>query len=72
MNQLVFQILAVVALIILALAITATGKDGARIVQGGIVIAIVVVLFRNTGAATGALQRITRTAIGTPPKESGS
>ena len=62
-NPLVRQFLAIIAVLIIALALS-TNKTGATIVQSGIIIAIVVVVLRNQPAITEVLANLTKTATG--------
>lgn len=70
MNDVVRAILAFIGITIIALALSAN-KDGARLVQGGIVIAILVVVLRNSTAIQSSLSDLQR-AITTTPKTTGS
>lgn len=63
--------LAVIAVIILAIALSAT-KDGAKLVQGGLVIAIVVVVLKNSDAVQNATRNLTGVVSGLPKQSSGS
>lgn len=74
MNQLIMGVLAVVAIVIIALALSGTNKTVAVIVQAGLVIAIIGVLIRDAGnqnvlfGQNGAVSRLTSMAIGTTGK----
>jgi hypothetical protein len=83
MNSLVMGGLAVVAIIILALALSGTNKSIAVIVQAGLVIAILGVLIRDAGnknvlfgttdkntpfGTSGAIPRLIQMAVGTTGK----
>lgn len=70
MNDVVRAILAFIGITIIALALSAN-KDGARLVQGGIVIAILVVVLRNSTTIQSSLSDLQR-AITTTPKTTGS
>jgi hypothetical protein len=70
MNDAVRAILAFIGITIIALALSAN-RDGARLVQGGIIIAIIVVVLRNTTAIQSSLSSI-RGAITTVPSTSSS
>lgn len=71
MNDLLRNALAIVAVIILALALSAT-KDGAKLVQAGLVIAIVVVVLKNSNAVQVSARNLTRMVARTPEQSSGS
>lgn len=70
MNDVVRAILAFIGITIIALAFSAN-KDGARLVQGGIVIAILVVVLRNSTTIQSSLSDLQR-AVTTTPKATGS
>lgn len=53
MNNLAAQILAIIALVILALALSATNQ-GAKVVQAGLVVIILAVLLKNSNAVQNA------------------
>lgn len=75
MNNLVMGVLAIVAIVIVALALSGTNKTVATIIQAGLVIAIVGVLLRDTGNQQvffKAWKQITSNAIGTTGKQSSS
>lgn len=71
-------VLAVVAVVIVALALSGTNKQVAVIVQAGLVIAIIGVLLRDAGnqnvlfGKNGAASRLTSMAIGTTGKQASS
>lgn len=71
MNDLLRNVLAVVAIIILALALSAT-KDGAKLVQAGLVIAIVVVVLKNSNAVQDSARNLTRLVARTPEQSSSA
>jgi hypothetical protein len=58
MSELTRSILAIFAVIILSLALSGT-KDGAKLVQAGLVIAIVVVVLKNGNAVQDAARNLT-------------
>jgi len=71
MNQLVLSILALVAIVIVAMALSGTNSTLARIIQGGLVIAIIAVLVRDQGnqkVFLGAWNNLTRNALQTTGK----
>jgi hypothetical protein len=71
MNPMLNTGLALIAIVILATALSAT-KDGARLVQAGIVIAIVVVILKNSNAVQDAAGNLTRMVSSAPKQSSGS
>jgi hypothetical protein len=70
----VMGILAVVAIVIVAMALSGTNKTVATIIQAGLVIAILGVLLRDAGnqnvlfGKNGAISTLTSKAIGTTGK----
>jgi hypothetical protein len=67
--------LAVVAIIIIALALSGTTKGIATIVQAGLVIAIIGVLLRDAGnkkVFEQSIANLTKLAIGTTGKQTSS
>ena len=73
LNGLVIGILAVVAIVVIALALSGTNKTVATIIQGGLVIAILAVLVRDYGnkqVFAGAIRNVTNLAVGTTGKSS--
>lgn len=78
MNTIVFQILAVVAIIILALSLSGT-DDGAKLVQFGLVIAIVAVVLgtnpnspAHINAIIGSFRDLTKNATALSRTQSSS
>lgn len=70
MNSTVQVILAFIGITIIALALSAN-SDGAKFVQGGIVIAILVVVLRNSSAIQSSVASLGK-SISTTPSQSGS
>lgn len=67
--------LAVVAIVIIALALSGTNHSLAVIIQGGLVIAILAVLVRDAGnqkVFESAIRNLTQTAITTTGKQASS
>ena len=71
LNDLVVGALALVGIVIVAMALSAN-KTGARIVQMGLLIAIIAVLLRNRSDFLSAWTELTRNAIATTQKQIGS
>lgn len=65
MNQIAVGVLAVIAVVILALALSGT-EDGAKLVQGGLAVAIVVVVLKNSNAVQNATRNLTSVVSGLP------
>ena len=66
MNTLVLQVLAVVAIVIVALSLSGVNSTVAKLIQGGLVIAIIAVLVRDAGnqnVFVGAFKRLEGLAI---------
>ena len=75
LNGVVLGGLAIVAIIVIALALSGTNKSVATIIQAGLVIAIIGVLIRDYGnqkVFAGAINNITNLAVGTTGKSSNS
>lgn len=78
MNNLVMGALALIAVVIIAMALSGTNKTVATVVQAGLVLAILGVLIRDAGnkkvlfGENGAFTRLTNMAIGTSGKQAGS
>jgi hypothetical protein len=70
MTDLVRAIIAFIVIAIIALAVSAN-KDGAKLVQAGIIIAIVVVVLRNSSTIQTSIRGLTN-AVTTTPKPSSS
>lgn len=74
MNNLVMGALALIAVVIIAMALSGTNKTVATLVQAGLVIAILGVLIRDAGnqnvlfGKNGAVTRLTNMAVGTSGK----
>jgi len=62
------SVLAVIAIVILALALS-VNKTGATIVQGGLIVAIIVVLFRNEPAVQSVFSGLTSMVTQQPSKQ---
>jgi len=71
MNDLLRTILGVIAVIVLALAISGT-KDGAKLVQMAVVFAIIVVLLKNTNAVQDSARNLTSLVVGAERKPTGT
>jgi len=72
---LLFGALALVAIVIIALALSGTNKTLAVIIQAGLVIAILAVLVRDAGnqnVFVGAINSITKLAVSTSGKQSSA
>jgi len=63
--------LAVIAIVILALALS-LNPTGAKLVQGGLIVAIVVVIFRNEPAVQGIFRGLTGMVTQQPSKQTGT
>ena len=75
MSNLLFMGLALVAIIIIALAVSGVNKSLAIIIQAGLVIAIIAVLIRDAGnqnVFVGAIQNITKLAVSSSGKQTSS
>jgi hypothetical protein len=71
MNNLILSVLAVVAIVIVAMALSGVNKTVATIIQGGLVIAILAVLIRDAGnqnVFVGAFTKLEKLAISTSGK----
>jgi len=74
-SNLLFGALALVAIVIIAMALSGVNKSLATIIQGGLVIAIIAVLVRDSGnqnVFVGALNNITKLAVSTSGKQTSS
>lgn len=71
MNDVVRAILAFIGIAVIALAVSAN-KDGARLVQAGIVIAILVVVLRNTSTIQSGFASLSRAVTVTPTESGGT
>lgn len=65
------SILAIVAVVILALALSAT-KNGATLVQGGLVVAIVAVVLKNQNAVEDAARNLAGMVAAAPRTQSSA
>lgn len=65
------SVLAVIAIVILALALSLT-PTGAKLVQGGLIVAIIVVLFRNEPAVQDTFRGLTGMVTQQPSKQTGT
>jgi len=75
MSDLLFMALALVAIVIIAMALSGVNRPLALIIQGGLVIAIVGVLIRDRGNQNvfmGAIQNLTKLAISSSGKQANS
>lgn len=70
MNELMRSVLAIVAIIIIALALSAS-TNGAKLVQAGLLIAIVVVVLKNSNAVQNSARDFTKLVARTPAKSTG-
>lgn len=71
MSTLVFEVLAIVGIVIVAMALSAN-STGARIIQWGLAIAILGVLLRNHSDFESAWGALTKRAIGVTGKSSSA
>jgi len=71
MTSLVFGVLAITALVIITMALSAT-KTGAGLVQGFLAVAILGVLLRNTSGVQSAIHTLQEMAISTTGKQTSS
>jgi hypothetical protein len=75
MSNLLFMALALVAIVIIAMALSGVNKPLATIIQGGLVIAIIAVLVRDAGNQNvfmGAIKNLTQLAVSSSGKQTGS
>jgi hypothetical protein len=75
MNNLVLAVMAVIAIVIVAMALSGTNSDVAKVIQGGLIIAIIAVLVRDVGNQNlffSAWHNLTNLAVSTTGKQASS